>query len=168
MHVHELMTSPAATSRSNDTLETAACLLWENNCGFLPVVDGQGQLGAIITDRDICMGAYTKSARLADLMVADSMSQHLVTCQHDESVVAAAKTMAKHQVRRLPVVDTDGKLCGVISLSDLATKVKNDAAIGRETLKALTAASHQQPLLGVVVAPTRVGVTKEVRVGARP
>ena len=139
MNVRELMSSPVSTCSPEDTLEDAARLLWENDCGILPVVDHNGQLGSTITDRDICMAAYTQGVRLADAHVADSMSRQLVTCLADDPIASATGIMAANRVRRLPVVDADGKLCGVLSLNDLATKAAKDKSVGREILKVLAA-----------------------------
>lgn len=139
MNVRQLMSSPATSCSPDDSLSHAAHLLWEHDCGMLPVVDRAGRLGATITDRDVCMGAYTKGRRLGELRVADSMSHRLVTCRDDDSIATAARTMIDHRVRRLPVVDADGKLCGVLSLNDLARAAPKDPAVGREVLQILTA-----------------------------
>lgn len=139
MKVRELMSSPVVTCSPWDTLENAARLLWEHDCGILPVVDSNGVLGSAITDRDICMGAYTQGSRLADSHVADSMSRKAVTCLADDPITEATRIMADHRVRRLPVVDAAGKLCGVLSINDLATKTSKDQSVGREILKVLTA-----------------------------
>ena len=138
------MTANPATCRPDDTLESADHQMWEHDCGVLPVIDHQGRLGSTITDRDICMGAYTQGAGLADLRVADSMSKQLVTCHAGDTAVSAARTMAEHRVRRLPVVDDHDELCGMLSLNDLATKAVKDKAVGREIVKVLTAVCQPQ------------------------
>lgn len=142
MKVRELMTSPAYTCRPQDSLESAARLLWDHDCGMLPVVDGQGRVGAAITDRDICMAAFTRGKRLAELRVTDSMSRDVATCRPDEDVATAVERMAARQVRRLPVVDENGKPCGVLSLNDIAMAGERDARLSRDALKVLAAASR--------------------------
>jgi CBS domain-containing protein len=139
MRVREIMSSPVHTCSAQDTLDKAARLLWVNDCGILPVVDKNGRVGAAITDRDICMGAYTRGGRLADLRVADSMSRRLITCKPDDDLTVAAQLMSEHRVRRLPVVDEQGKLCGVLSLNDLARAAPKNAAVGGLALQTLTA-----------------------------
>jgi CBS domain-containing protein len=143
MKVHELMSHPVHTCRAEDSLETAARLLWENDCGIVPVVDHDGRAQAAITDRDICMGAYTRGQRLADLRVGDSMSRSLVSCRFDEDVAVAASRMAEHAVRRLPVLDGDGRIRGVLSLSDLARR-QGDTGAAAEALKVLAAVSRSR------------------------
>ena len=140
MKVRDLMSSPVHTCHANESLAHAAQLLWEHDCGVLPVVDRDGRVGAAITDRDICMGAWTRGKDLAALRVADSMSRSVVTCRAEEELSAAADTMAKHQLHRLPVVDEHGKPVGMLSLSDFATAGARDPSIGRQALRVLTAA----------------------------
>jgi CBS domain-containing protein len=91
--------------------------------------DGEDRVGAVITDRDICMGTYTRGRPLAELRVADSMSRRLVTCTPDDDVASAVRLMVQHQLHRLPVVDAKGKACGVLSLNDLALDAAHDDAI---------------------------------------
>jgi CBS-domain-containing membrane protein len=145
MKVRDLMSSPVHTCRANETLAHAAQLLWEHDCGVLPVVDRDGRVGAAITDRDICMGAYTRGKDLAALRVADSMSRSVVTCRADEELAAAADTMVKHQLHRLPVVDEHGKPVGLLSLNDLAAAAARDPAVGRQALRVLTAVCTRRP-----------------------
>jgi CBS domain-containing protein len=134
-----MMSSPVHTCSAQDSLDKAAHLLWTNDCGILPVVDKNGRVGATITDRDICMGAYTRGGRLADLRVADSMSRRLISCKPDDDVSVAAQLMCEHRVRRLPVVDERGKPCGVLSLNDLVRAAPKNTDVGRLALQALTA-----------------------------
>ena len=100
MRVRELMTSPATTCNPQDSLEHAAHLLWEHDCGALAVIDAKGAVQALLTDRDICMAAYTKGLRLADIAVRDSMSQDLAVCRDGDDVATATATMRARSVRR--------------------------------------------------------------------
>lgn len=120
LNVEDVMTSLVHTCQVGDSLERAAQLLWENDCGCLPVVDTEGVVRSMITDRDICMAAYTGGCSLRELRVEDSMSGGLVACRADDELAAAAGRMAAHQLRRLPVVDDAGRVRGVLSVNDLA------------------------------------------------
>jgi len=122
MGVKDVMTSPVHTCRVDDSLDRAAQLLWEHDCGCLPVVDTEGVVRSMITDRDICMAAYTGGRPLRELRVVDSMSGGLVVCAPDDELRTAAERMAEHQVRRLPVVDDAGRVRGVLSVNDLACR----------------------------------------------
>ncbi|MEZ5962828.1 MAG: CBS domain-containing protein [Planctomycetota bacterium] len=153
MLVREVMSSPVATCAPTDSLADAARWLWDQDCGVLPVVDARGSVGAMITDRDICMAAYTTGKSLPELRVADAMSQDLVTCKAGDRVSAAAGLMATHRVRRLPVVDDEGKICGVLSLNDLARAATKNTALGRDALQVLAAAGQRRER-AVAATPT--------------
>jgi CBS domain-containing protein len=152
MKVRELMSSPAHTVRATDSLADAARLLWDHDCGMLPVVDGDGRVGAAITDRDICMGALTRGKALAGLRVADSMSRRLVTCGPDDDVGTAARRMEQHQLHRLPVVDGQGKPCGVLSLNDLALAAAEQPATAPDALRVLVAACKRRATVPMTIA----------------
>jgi len=150
MKVQDVMNMSAVTCAANDTLATVAQKLWEHDCGCLPVADREGRPVAMITDRDVCMAAYTSGRPLGELRVANSMSKTTITCRGQEDIGAAAQRMAKHGVRRLPVVDPNGKLIGILSLNDLATasaeavhqRIPDIAAA--EALRVLTAVSRHR------------------------
>ena len=144
------MTAPVHTCHVEDSLERAAHLLWEHDCGCLPVVDTPGVVQAMITDRDICMAAYTGGRPLAELSVADSMSSDLVSCGPDDDLAAAAGRMAEHQFRRLPVLDGGGRVQGMLSLNDMACANSGDCTgpipdpVATELLRALGAVSRHR------------------------
>jgi CBS-domain-containing membrane protein len=120
MKVQDMMSKPVTTCSMQDTLNTVAQKLWDVDCGVLPVVDPEQRPLAVITDRDVCMAAFTTGKTLDDLRVLGSMSKQIWTCRAQEEVNSAALRMAKHGVRRLPVVDAEGRLVGMLSLNDLA------------------------------------------------
>jgi CBS domain-containing protein len=119
MWLKDVMTHGAVTCRADETLERATRLMWENDIGFLPVVDRSDRLIGVITDRDILMAVYTRGIPLCGLLVESTMARSPVTCTIHDDPLAVERRMAKHQVRRLPVVE-GGKAIGVVTLSDLA------------------------------------------------
>jgi len=135
MKVQDMMSKAVTTCAMQDTLNTVAQKMWDVDCGVLPVVDGEQRPLAVITDRDVCMAAFTTGKTLDDLRVAGSMSKQIWTCRAQEEVNSAALRMAKHGVRRLPVVDAEGRLVGMLSLNDLAI------AAAKEPQPKLTAAT---------------------------
>jgi CBS domain-containing protein len=145
MKVANLMSRPVETCRPEDSLNTAAQRMWDHNCGSVPVVDGEGRPAGMITDRDICMAAYTQGKPLAAIAVSTAMARPAHTCALTDSVGSAEKLMAAKQVRRLPVVDKDGRLIGLLSLHDIATRGSrlNATRLGR-LLAAI--ATPQSPL----------------------
>ena len=122
MRIDQLMTRNVKTCRPEDTLEQAAAIMWDYDFGTLPVVqngDGAARVVGMLTDRDVCMAAYTQGRALRDIAVATAMSQHLCSCRSTDAVSVALKVMETNQVRRLPVLDADDTLIGVLSLADL-------------------------------------------------
>ncbi len=120
MNVGELMTQDVKACCPEDTLETAARVMWENDCGCVPVVDANRRVVGMLTDRDICMAAYTKGGPLRALQVSSAMSAEVCTCTAEDTLETAEEMLRTRQVRRLPVVDADGRLAGIISLNDIA------------------------------------------------
>lgn len=159
MQVHELMSSSPATISPQDSLDRAATLMWNHDCGMLPVVDGNGRVGATITDRDVCMAAWSRGLPLAELRVRDAMSRSIVWSKRDWDVAKAATVMRENRVRRLPVVDDAGKLVGVLSLNDLARAGARDAAIGAEALRVLTSVCTRGQVAASAPAKTAVATT---------
>jgi CBS domain-containing protein len=120
MDVKKLMTKQARTCSPDDRLSRVAQIMWDTDVGFLPVVDGEQRLVGVVTDRDVCMAAYTQGARLEELRVDSVMSRNIATCRPDDAIAIAEEIMRRRQVRRLPVTDATGKLAGVITLGDLS------------------------------------------------
>jgi CBS-domain-containing membrane protein len=129
--VRDIMTRSVVSCSPSDNLNRSAQLMWEGDCGALPVIDSEGQLLGMITDRDICMAAYTRGRPLSEVRVADVMSTGLITCRPTDSLRSVMDAMATHQVRRIPVVD-DGRLVGIVSLADVARMAQAPSIESRE------------------------------------
>jgi CBS domain-containing protein len=131
MNVSHLMTREPATCRPEDDLSAAAALMWDRDIGCLPVIGADGRAVGMITDRDICMAAYTQGKPLHGIKVSSVMSHEVFACLENDSIVFAEETMRLRKVRRLPVLDDHGHLVGVLSLSDLALEEQREQ--GRTT-----------------------------------
>lgn len=119
MLVKDVMTRNVKSCGTNDSLDTAASLMWDGDCGAIPVVDENKRLVGILTDRDITMAAYTRDRTLKSIPVGTTMSSAVRTCRADDRVEQAEATMRTAQVRRLPVVNEREELVGILSLNDL-------------------------------------------------
>jgi CBS domain-containing protein len=140
MHVREIMSTPVATSSTNSHLNDAAQVMWECDCGSVPVVDADGRLAGIITDRDLCMAAYTQGQRLEEIPIGLAMASQVLACHIDDSVNTAEQLMREGQVRRVPVIDNDGRPVGMVSLTDLArAAVKGKGTNGRALVETVVA-----------------------------
>jgi CBS domain-containing protein len=119
VHVRDVMSREPVAVQPSDSLNRAAQLMWEADCGAVPVVDATGQLVGMLTDRDVCMAAYTRGLALHELSVSGAMSTNLFTCRQGDTLRSVMELMTTQQIRRVPVVD-DGKLVGIVSLADVA------------------------------------------------
>ncbi len=119
MKIQEVMTNSVFTCASTDSLEVAASVMWDHDIGAVPVVGDEGVLIGIITDRDICMATYTTGRTLARIQVQEAMATEVQVCRATETLEAAERTMSGWQVRRLPIVDEEGHVIGILALNDL-------------------------------------------------
>jgi CBS domain-containing protein len=120
MKVKEVMTDLVRTCGADSNLAAAAMSMWDGDCGIIPVVDrSREQVIGLITDRDICIAAAMKGRPLSEIRVGEVISGKVYSCAPDDDVESALTTMIRHQVRRSPVIDAQGKLAGILSLNDV-------------------------------------------------
>jgi len=124
MTIRDVMTKQVTTCRPETNLAAASALMWENDCGALPVLAETGELAGILTDRDICIALGTRDARASELMVRDVVGTHPLICKSTGDIRAALQTMREARIRRLPVVNEDGLLEGVVSIDDMVLSVQ--------------------------------------------
>jgi CBS domain-containing protein len=141
MHVKDIMHHPVITCPSDSHLHLVAGLMWEHDCGTIPVVDHEGRLTGIVTDRDICMAAYTQGALLQSIPVSAAMAKHVLACHVDDSIDTAEELMREGQVRRVPVIDNDGRPVGIVAMNDLARLAAHarKSGVDREVVQTLAA-----------------------------
>jgi CBS-domain-containing membrane protein len=122
------MTRDARACTTNESLNAAARIMWDHDCGCVPVVDAHGKLAGIVTDRDVAMAAYTQGLPLGAIPVERAMSARVVSCGRGDDLESAHRLMRTHEIHRIPVVDSRGRLIGILSLSDLVSHANNGAA----------------------------------------
>ncbi|WKE64811.1 CBS domain-containing protein [Gallaecimonas kandeliae] len=120
MYVKDIMVTHAATCMPGTSLQDVAMQMWNHDCGAIVVVDAKEHPLGIVTDRDIAMGAALQHRPLWE-MRAEEITNHreLYCCVPEDSIKHALKLMEKHEIRRLPVLDKDGRLCGILSMGDI-------------------------------------------------
>jgi CBS domain-containing protein len=128
MKVVELMMGTPYFCQPDSNLGEATELMWRGNCGFLPVVGGQGNVVGVLTDRDICVALGTRGRPSGEVAVAEVMSKKIFSCAPDDDVHAALAAMRAGRVRRLPVISTKGVLVGVISMDDVLLRAEATGA----------------------------------------
>ena len=119
MKVRDIMTQPPQTCRRETSLALASRRMHETGCGMLAVLDSDGRLAGVLTDRDLAMSIGETRRDAARIAADKAMSHHVHTCNPDESLHAALERMASLHVRRLPVLDSDGDLKGILSIDDI-------------------------------------------------
>jgi CBS domain-containing protein len=145
MNIQEIMSKPAVTCRQNETLNAAAQLMWERDCGVIPVTDDDGKLVGIVTDRDVCMATYTKGSPPQAIPVSDVMTRKVFSCHADDSLNAAERLMGEKQIRRVPIVDGDNRPVGMLSLNDVARHAASRSKNGLDRELAQTLAAICEP-----------------------
>ena len=119
MKLSELMTRDVAICRLDSTLESAANLFWSGDVGVLPVVDVEGHVAGMLTDRDACLSGFFRGRLLSEISVSEAMSTSVTSCLATESLEDALAKMTDAKVRRLPIVDAKGQLEGMVGLMDV-------------------------------------------------
>lgn len=124
MNVREVMTSNPICCLPGDTAQTAARMMCESNVGSIPVVsDRQSRkLTGIITDRDICCTLVAQGLDPVSTPVSEHMHRKPVACRPNDSIESCEQAMQRHQIRRIPVVDEQGCVLGIVAQADIALK----------------------------------------------
>jgi len=181
MKVQDVMKAQPRTCTPDTTVAEAAHLMWDADCGVLPVVD-DGELVGVVTDRDMYIALATQNERAAVLRVGAVATTDVVTCQPEDDVQVALATMQRARVRRLPVVGQTRTLMGILSLNDIIRALGSDPTLRDadvvDTLKAICARTEAErpvmPAVGAespapdVKARTERRVTARVRAAVAP
>ena len=146
MKVKDVMTTDVRTCTPDTTVAEAAHLMWEGDCGILPVVD-EGELIGVVTDRDMYIALATQNARASHVRVGAIATRSVVTCVPEDDIEDALTRMKDARVRRLPVVGFGNTLAGMLSMNDILLAVdegvRRDAVL--ETLQAICGRHHPVP-----------------------
>lgn len=120
MNVDEIMTPAVKACTLDSDLASVAMDMWNHHCGSVPVVDEAGKPVGIVTDRDIAMAGALKGEPLRNIKIGDVIQGHtLHCCRSEDSVQSALKTIWAESVRRLPVINGEGRLAGMLSVDDI-------------------------------------------------
>lgn len=131
----EIMTKNVRTAGPDASLREVAQLMREGDMGAVPIVDG-GKLAGIVTDRDIVVRAISEG-KGPDSPIREAMTTELFTVKPDDFVFEAVRLMGDKQVRRIPVVNNDGSLAGIIAMADVALEMEDEREIA-ETLEEIS------------------------------
>ena len=148
MKVKDLMSTDVRMCAPETTVAEAAHLMWEGDCGMLPVVD-DGEVVGVVTDRDVCIALATQHAQASHEPVVAVATKNVVTCAPEDDIKAALASMTQARVRRLPVVGLGRALVGVVSINDIVGAIEPDGGTLEdrviETLQAIYGHRHATP-----------------------
>ena len=126
MKVKEVMTPDPKAIWLTESLTDAAKEMWENDCGALPIIKEGRKVVGMITDRDICMAAAMRDRNPSAISVEEVMNRVVYAAEAEEDIEQALQTMREHKVRRLPVLNLEGELQGIVSMNDIVLKAKGN------------------------------------------
>lgn len=126
LRCRDIMTRNPISCRRDTPITEVARMMRDEDVGAIPVLDGDGKLAGIVTDRDIVVSGLTSEKKDAELKAEDCMSTDLFTANQNERVVDVIREMGDHKVRRVPIVDGRDRLVGIISMADVALQTNKD------------------------------------------
>lgn len=137
MRVRDIMTQPATTCAPETSIAAASYLMEDHNCGILPIVNIRRRLIGVVTDRDLLLAAAGTLRYASVVTVHEAMTAPVMTCFPDDDLKAAVNTMRTRAVRRLPVIDRDRHVIGVLSIDDVVRwGVQPDGLTAAEVIEA--------------------------------
>ena len=120
MNVGQIMNRDVKTCSPSSLVDDAVRIMWDNDCGCVPVVDNESRVVGMLTDRDVCIATWSRGTPLAHMTASSVMSPRVHSCDPMDSIESAQATMKRERVHRLPVVGSDKRLVGILSLNDIA------------------------------------------------
>ena len=126
MKVKEVMTPDAKAAWITESLADAAKTMWENDCGILPIIKEGRKVVGMITDRDICMAVAKRDRKPSAISIEEVLNRIVFAAEAEEDIEQALQTMREHKVRRLPVLNLEGELQGIVSMNDIVLRAKGN------------------------------------------
>ena len=141
MKAEDVMMRMPKTCFTDDTAAEAARIMWDADCGAVPVIDRENRLVSMVTDRDLCMAAYLRGRKLSDIVVAEAASHGVISAKPTDDLSVVESLMERHQLRRIPIADDMRHVIGIITLNDLARRASTSESSVRtsDVMRALTA-----------------------------
>ncbi len=166
MKVSQLMCRDVVCCSNSTSLAEPARIMWDCDVGFVPVIDPDSKaLSGVVTDRDICMAAYTTGRALNDIPVRVAMQTNVFSCSEADDIDRVHTIMREQQLRRVPVVDADNHVIGVVGLNDLARHADRTAVGSLREMFLKTVAAVCHPRHGVETTEAKPAVQKPTALG---
>jgi len=164
MKVGDIMTTEVASCAQDTNLAAVAASMWQNNCGLLPIVDERKHVSGVITDRDICIALATRNRLASELTAGEVTTGTVHSCRPEEEVQTALATMQAHKVRRVPVVDHEGTLTGIVSIDDIVLAANENRENRND---GLTYSNVVETLKQIAGYPIELSARKNLRPAAK-
>ena len=147
MKVFEVMTIDPGVCGPEDNLTRAAQIMWEKDCGIVPVVTAEKRVVGVITDRDITIAAATRNRRTSSIKAREMNFTTVKTCAMEDDLKDVLKRMRKYKIRRPCVTNQAGELLGIVSLADILLKAGEKKGIRKQIFSTLAAIAHPAPIV---------------------
>jgi CBS domain-containing protein len=145
MRVKNVMTKDPKFCSPSDTAQHAACIMKAEHAGIVPIVESaeRPKLAGVVTDRDLCMNVVAEGRDPCSVKVEECMTTKVVTCSPNDSIDRVTELMRENQVRRIPVVNEQSELVGIVALADVVERATPKATQTHETLKKVSAPTEE-------------------------
>ena len=145
MKIKLVMTKDPTCCVPSDTAQRAASLMRDEQAGVIPVIENEQsqKIVGVVTDRDLCMNVVAEGRDPGSTRVEECMTPTVVTCSAQDSVEKATELMRANQIRRIPVVDEQRRLVGIVSMADIVGRANVKTTETHETLKSVSAPSGE-------------------------
>ncbi len=147
MKVKKLMKTNVGYCNFADDLTKAAEIMRSKDCGAVPIVDDEKKLVGIITDRDICLAVAEFDKKPSEIKISEVVKGIIFTCSADDDLKTVLKKMKRVKVKRLPVVDKNKKIVGILSITDFLNSSKKDKSIRKKIYSTLKAIGKPKPIV---------------------
>jgi CBS domain-containing protein len=147
MKVHEVMTTDVGVCGPEDDLTRAAQIMWQKDCGVVPVVDAEKRLVGMLTDRDIAIACASRRQSPHEIRAREMYLREPFTCAAGDEIKDVLRRMRKRKVRRLPVVDDDKALVGIVSVSDILLKGADKKSVRKLAFSTLKSIAKPAPIV---------------------
>jgi len=147
MKVFEVMTIDVGFCHADDNLTKAAQIMWEKDCGIVPVVTAEKRVVGVVTDRDIAIAAATRNRRTSSIKAGEMNFRAVKTCALEDDIKDVLRRMRKYKIKRLCVTNQDKELLGVISLTDILLKAGEKKSVRKLIFSTLSAIAKPAPIV---------------------
>ena len=147
MKVQAIMTTDIGFCNLADNLTKAAEIMWQKDCGVVPIVDEDRKVVGMITDRDICIATATRNQTPSDIAAQEMINGEVICCAADDKIETALKKMKKNQLKRLPITDANGELVGILSIADVLSCGRKAKKLRKQIYSTLKAIGTPRPIV---------------------